>query len=1142
MTRCPSCGEENPSAARFCSACGTRLSAGGSAPPEERRIVTVLFCDLVGFTERADLADPEDVKATLLPYHARLREEIERFGGTLDKFVGDAALGVFGAPVAHEDDPERAVRAGLAIQGAMASLEVGGVAMAARVGIATGEAVVAFGAGPQIGESVTGDVVNTASRIQSVAAPGTVGVEEETFRATEECFEYRSVGKVPLKGKSEPIAIWRAVAVRSAVASGPASRTAVSTAFVGRAEELSLLQNVYRRALRPTAQFVTVSGEPGVGKSRLLEEFREWAESDASPEVCTWREGRCLPYGEGITFWALGEILKAEAGVLESDPPEAAASKLAEAVAGVIRGRPERAWYESRLAPLLGIGGGATVSRAESFAAWRGFLQALAERGPLVLAFEDLHWADDALLGFLQDLLSRANDIPLVVLAAARPELYERDPRWSGGIPNATTVTLAPLSDDETARLVSDLLGRAVLPADTQSLLLERAGGNPLYAEEFVRMLTDRGLIDERGSLTSDLSELAFPPSVHALIASRLDALPPEHRALVQDASVIGKVFWAGAVASLGGMSEGDVATALQALARREIVRPNRPSSVEGQSEFSFWHLLVRDVAYAQLPRIVRSRKHLVAAEWIERAAGERVADHAEVLAHHATQALDLARASGETEALGPMEDAARRYLRMAGERAMSLDVARAEAHLRAVLELSREGDPDRPRALTALAHAEFQAGRMEQAENLFEAAVDGFAAVGREVEAADAMVGRFRVLQYRGHPAQARALLAEASRALEAAGPGPELLRARTETVGVLMTSGRHREAVDESARAIDLARSLGDAEQEVRVRGFRGYSKVGLGEREGLEEERAALDDAIALGLGRTAAVAYNNLAVDLRMVETPAAALDCYRAGIEFSERRGIEEMAAWMRMTALLPLIDLGEWDEVLAASDAVIDTARTRGAGYDEAFAEGLRALVLAHRGRAREEPLERSLAQARAIADPQVLINALAAGAVARLAWGDRDTAAGLVDEAMAATAAAGADIRAWNLPDLARVASAAGRRDLAEGLMDGIHDSLVRYRLALGSAGAALAEAEGDLERAESLHQEGADGWGAYGHAMERGLSLLGRGRALAGLGRGNEALPVLGEARNALAALRAAPHVAEADGWLERAGSAIS
>jgi tetratricopeptide (TPR) repeat protein len=477
----------------------------------------------------------------------------------------------------------------------------------------------------------------------------------------------------------------------------------------------------------------------------------------------------------------------------------------------------------------------------------------------------------------------------------------------------------------------------------------------------------------------------------------------------------------------------------------------------------------------------------------------------------------------------------ARRYHLLAGDRAMALDVARAESHLRMALELSPDGHPERPPALAALANAAFQAGRMQEAEELFEAAVEALAAQGRRVEEADAMVGLFRVVQYRGNPGRARVLLGEAVRILERESPGPELARALTETVGMLMTAGRHAQAIEEATRAIELARRVGEPEQEIRALGFRGYSRIGLGDPAGLDEEREALASALRLGLGRTAAVVYNNLATDLRTVETPAAALACYREGVGFSESRGIQEMAAWMRMTALLPLIDLGQWDEVMSVSEEVIDTARARGAGYDDAFAEGLRALVLAHRGGAREEPLERSLRQARAIADPQVLVNALAAGGVARLGWGDRAGAVALVEEALAATAAAGADTRAWNLPDLSRVAAAAARPDLADRLLEGIHDSLVRYRLSLGSARAIGAEARGDLKGAEGLHAATARGWADYGHVMERALSLLGQGRCLVGLGRPAEAIGPLTDSRDALAKLSAEPHVAEADAWLE-------
>ena len=593
-------------------ACGSALEDKPTAG-EERKVVSVLFVDLVGFTKRSDRADPEDVRATLRPYHERVKADIERFGGTVEKFIGDAVMAVFGAPVVHEDDAERAVRSALRILDTIEELRTEGLEVAVRAAVTTGEAVVALGARPERGEGiVTGDVVNTAARLQAVAPVGGVLVDEPTMRSTESAITYEPLEPVEAKGKAEPIAVWRATHARSRVGQPEA---ATHTPFVGRKHELTLVLETFLRAERESSvQLVTVVGEPGIGKSRLVTELR--TALDDRPELVTWRHGRCLPYGEGITFWALGEIVKAEAGILESDGAAEVGRKLDEMLAGLVADNAERAWFDSRLGPLVGASGdGAAVAREEAFTAWRRFLEALAATRPCVLVVEDLHWADGALLEFLEHLLDWSMPVPLLLLCTARPELFERQPSWGGGKRNATTISLSPLSTEEAARLLQILLDRTVLPAETQTVLLERAGGNPLYAEQFARMLAERG----------DVENLAVPETVQALMAARLDTLRPELKALLHDAAVVGRTFWSGAVAAIGERDRAEARRELNELVHREFVRPVRVSSIEGEEEFAFWHALVRDVAYQQIPRARRANKHVAAATWIEVTAENRL-------------------------------------------------------------------------------------------------------------------------------------------------------------------------------------------------------------------------------------------------------------------------------------------------------------------------------------------------------------------------------------------------------------------------------------------------------------------------------------------------------------------------------------
>ena len=634
MVVCPQCGAENRDGARFCDECAAPLAVEAERAREERKVVTVLFADLVGFTSRAEQMDPEDVRAVLEPYHARLRAELERRGGTVEKFIGDAVMALFGAPTAHEDDPERAVRAALAIRDSIrdeGDLEV-------RIAVTTGEALVALGARPAEGEGMaSGDVVNTAARLQSAAPVNGILVDETTYRATSQKIDYEQAEPVSAKGKQEPVPAWVALEARSTY--GVDIPQAQRAPLIGRERELDVLVDALSRVrAERSPQLVTLVGVPGIGKSRLVYELSQVIENEA--ELTSWRQGRSLPYGEGVSFWALGEMVKAQAGMLETDSPEEAAGKLARSVRELVD-ESEADWLARHLGALVGLESEQELKgdhRAEAFAAWRRFFEALAEERPLVLVFEDLHWADEGLLDFVDHLVDWAGGVPILVVGTARPELLFRRAGWGGGKPSALTLSLSPLDDDETARLLAALLERSVLPAETQTALLQRAGGNPLYAEEFVRMVTDRELLTGEG-------ELPLPESVQGIVAARLDALPDEEKTLLQDAAVLGKVFWLGAAAEIAAVDRPAAEEALHRLERKEFVRRERRPSVAGESEYAFRHLLVRDVAYSQIPRARRAEKHRLAGEWIERLG--RPEDHAEMLAHHYSSALELARAAG---------------------------------------------------------------------------------------------------------------------------------------------------------------------------------------------------------------------------------------------------------------------------------------------------------------------------------------------------------------------------------------------------------------------------------------------------------------------------------------------------------------
>ena len=1139
MASCSRCGQDNPQGFRFCGACGAPLAAAPRPADEERKVVTVLFCDLVGFTARSDQADPEDVGAMLRPYHVRLRREIERFGGTLDKFIGDAVMAVFGAPAAHEDDPERAVRCAARLLEAIVELNATqpALALSVRIGITTGEALVVLQPGGET-EGVVGDVVNTASRLQGVAPVNGVLVGEGTWRATRALFAYEELAPVRVKGKAQPVPVWRLIGPRSRLGVDVDQRPVAP--FIGRDAELDLLKRCYADTVRErSVRLVTLLGEPGVGKSRLIHEFGRFV--DDRPEFASWRQGRCLPYGDGIALWALGEIVKAQAGILESDPSIQVAAKLDSTLQALVGQASEREWLRARLAPLLGLGNaeGPGADQAEFFAAWRRVIEAMAASGPFVLAVEDLHWADAGLLQFLNYLLDSSADIALLVIAAARPELLDRHPGWNEQRPNASSITLSPLTDTDTTALIAALLGQPVLPPEVKALLLEQAAGNPLYAEEFARLLTDRGLLVRLGRTLrlSPGQEIPFPETIQALVAARLDALLPERKALVQDAAVVGKVFWSGALAAISGRDEPALQAELEELERRELIRPAKVSSVAGQTEYAFWHAVVRDVAYAQIPRTGRMRRHRTAAEWLEHLAGERLADRAEIIAHHYSQAVALARATGEqARRLAELEERARRFLILAGDRAIGLDVSQAHAYYQRALALCPPDHPERPRIVAGTARAAFQSGRVEDAAVAYEEAIAGFAQHGDVRGQGEALNRLCTVFWDQGETRRSRAVLLRAIELLEQERPSPELCSSYVQMAADRVLSGHSEEAPAWADKALALAEQLGGLPVvKVQALDYRGMARCDLSDFGGLDDLRQALQLAQEVEAGNDAAMLYLNLAEPLWVADGPATALETCRTGIDFAERRGLARTAMWIRSESFGPLADLGRWDEVLTLADEAIAQARTHG-GYQSVAAATHKAHILLWRGEiAAAQPLVRELlSQARDIDDLQILLPALAAAAAVEAA-GNPPLAAHLLEELNRETCARGGG--QWYLglyiAGLVRTCIATDRHALASQLIEHAPTQAARHQNARLTAQAVLTETQGDLHRAAGLYEQVAERWTQYGHVLERGQGLLGAGRCLVRLNR-PQAASKLQDARTSFAALGARPLLAETDAWL--------
>ncbi|MDP9234472.1 MAG: AAA family ATPase [Actinomycetota bacterium] len=1141
MAVCSSCGQENPEIAKFCLACGAPLDTVRKAAAEERKVVSILFVDLVGFTARSHAADPEDVRAALGPYHALLKREIERFGGTVEKFIGDAVMAVFGAPVAHEDDAERAVRTALRITEAIAELNEDNPALdlSVRAAVNTGEGLVALGARPEAGEGfVTGDVVNTASRLQNVAPVNGVVVGEITYRSTKDFIDYQELEPVTVKGKPEPVAVWRALSARSRF--GLETDLAPKTPFIGRDYEQTILKETFRRTVREASiQLVTVVGEPGVGKSRLLAEFFSFI--DDQEQLVFWRQGRSLPYGEGITFWALGEIVKAHAGILESDSAEDAADKLRTAITTAVKEGSEQQWFFSRLAPLVGVevGGGGSPQKEESFTAWRRFLEGVAEERPLVLVFEDLHWADPSLLEFIEHLVDWVSGVPVFVVCTARPELYDKHPSWGGGKRNITIVSLSPLDDSETAQLISSLLSQAVLPAEIHAALLERAGGNPLYAEEFIRMLSDRGILKQQGrvlTLEKD-ADIPVPESVHALIAARLDTLSGELKSLLQDASVAGKVFWSGAVAAIGQADPDRARRGLHELGAKELVRPSRSSSMEGQAEYVFWHALIRDVCYGQIPRAARATKHQAMADWIE-AAAERLDDHAEVLAHHYSTALELAKASGRDDVI-ELETQTRRFLMTAADRALNLDASKSLSLYRKALELFGPRDPELPKALREAGRACRSLGLLSEAEDYLRQAIAECSVRRDRIGEGIALTRLAHLLHDEGRNDEGAAAALKAVDELIQESPGEELEKA----YGFLAFFKWVAESLDEALawadKALEVALACDSKRALAGALGQRGCVQCDLGDLSGVENIREALRLWETIGDVPGSFGVYNNLADFLSLIDGPRQGLELNLKAQELGRSHGYANDAIFARAGSLRMLFELGSWGEVLAQADEVIAWAQEHQARLVASTSSLWKAFTLFYLGRPKEAlAMEGNyLPLLREIDEAENFVPSLSLAALMRSNQGNHLAALDMT-LAFDKQTAKGPNFRARYLPDIVRVLVITGNIDRARGLLEFERDVVYpRDRHALLTARSIVAEGQGQIETALALYSDAVRRWNEFGFVLEEGQAWLGKGRCLVSMGRSSEAPIALHEARKIFIKLGAQPLIEETDSYLGQA-----
>jgi class 3 adenylate cyclase/tetratricopeptide (TPR) repeat protein len=906
---CPTCGAANEPDDGFCGECGTPLDAQAAPvrepPASERRLVSVLFADLVGFTPLSESRDAEEVRELLSRYFDVCRRIVTLYGGTVEKFIGDAVMAVWGTPTATEDDAERAVRAALDLVAAVSALgqEVGAEELRARAGVLTGEAAVTIGAE---GEGmVAGDLVNTASRVQSVARPGAVYVGEATRRATEQTIVYEDAGSFELKGKEGLTPLWAARRVVSGLR-GSLKSHGLEAPFVGRDRELRQIKDLFHTSAdERKAHLLSITGIAGIGKSRLAWEFYKYF--DGIAETIYWHRGRCLPYGDGVTYWALADMVRMRCRIAEDEDAETGREKLRSTLNEHILDAEERKFVEPRLGHLLGFVEFDARDRQDLFAAWRVFFERLAETYPTVLAFEDMQWADESLLDFVEHLLDWSRSHPLFVVTLARPELLERRATWGAGQRNFTSMFLEPLSPEAMQELLRGLVPG--LPDELRARILDRAEGVPLYAVETVRMLLDRGLLVEEGSsyrVTSAIEQLDVPETLQALIAARLDGLTTEERRLLQDGAVLGKTFTRPALASLAGVPDPELDGLLTSLVRKEVLGVQADPRSPEHGQYGFLQDLVRHVAYETLSKRDRKSRHLDAA---------RVVEDVEVVAAHYVAAYDAAPDADDALAI---KAKAREALVHAGEHARSLAASvearryfeqagalaedatqRAELLADAGEMAAFAGDPDAGAAL------------LEQALSMFEAAGDSHAA-------ARASMRLGRAQMFRGRREEALARLERAFEVISTDEPDEDLSLLASALSRAYWYGGEIERAGERAELALDIA----EAHLYPRALVHALLAKSAVTTSRGHEEEPTALfKHGLELSLKHDL---FDEAARCYFLLSDRSFRADRYRDALAYLDeslalaRRVGNRPYEWAVLAErMYPLLMLGHWDEVIA---------------------------------------------------------------------------------------------------------------------------------------------------------------------------------------------------------------------------------
>jgi len=1101
---CPSCGVENPPGAKFCIECGTGLGApapatpaapdAGQPPPEERRQATVLFADLSGYTAVSERLDPERTKSLVDRALRRLGAEVERHGGTIDKYIGDNVMGVFGAPTAHEDDPERAVRAGLAMQAAMGEVNEAvaadaGASFALRVGINSGE-VLAGRVGD--GYTVIGDPVNVAARLQAAAEPGTVIVGELTHRLTREAIEYVELKPLELKGKSEPVPAWEAVGAAVRDRAARASRS--STPLVGREEEAQLLDSLFDRvSAEQRPHLVTAIGPAGVGKSRLLRELAVRMEARPQPPVI--RVGNCPAYGSGLAYWALGEVVRATFEIADTDTGEAAWRKLERGVAELVASTdteepPQR--VAQALGRPLGIEPGderATEEQEEPeqmrdrlFSSVRTVVEAAARQETMIFAIEDIHWADEGMLDLIE-YLARWVRGPVLIVCLARDELLDRRPGWGGGRLNSTTIPLEPLAPAQALELVAALLPDSDRRAELAEQVAARSGGNPLFAEEMVNRLLEDGASESE----------ALPDTVHSVLAARLDSLPRADRQVLQAASVVGQTFWEGSIDP--GDASIELSAALASLQDKELIVPTAGNRLAGEREYAFKHVLIRDVAYSTLPKSVRARRHAEVAAFISARAADRSEGVVAMVAEHYGRAATLgAGADLEPEELREIEARALTALEAAGDASAALYSNReAQGHYETSLSLELGIDePARARIAEKLGDVALRLGRLDRAIEAWQHCLEHHRGEEHLTRVGDLHRKIGAGLWQKG---DREGSIEQYQRGIDLLKDGPpciELVRLYEEAASLYMHTGDNMLAIYASEKALRLAERLDEAAAASRAHGIFGrvFSRIGDSER-----ARENLERSVELARESDPAEAVRALFALGYHLEVSEAAYEEARAAYSRALDLTLEtgDLPSQVEVHAALAKLAVyrADWEEAGRETESSATLAEREGLAGKLCFPYSVRGVLRWHENDldGAVELLERAFDSAEQVGRSEIAFDSLLWLASALRDRGDHADAdqalaraldlcerAGLVAQSVEATAARAVNQALW------------GRLEAARELAEEAASLAERLRYPVG--GAASLEARGasaaDAGERAKLLAEAQRAWQDLGRPLD--------------------------------------------------------